>query len=107
MQTDCDTLQRDLSRAYEWSQKWQLKLNVTKCKVLCISNKKLKSHYCYQINQSPLEWVDTIKYLGVRINGKLKWGGHVADVTAKATKILGLLRQSLYGCSRDAKNKHI
>ena len=61
----CDILQRDLSRIYDWSQKWQLSLNVTKCKVLCISNRKLTSQYCYKINNLPLEWVDTFKYLAV------------------------------------------
>ena len=78
----------------------KLELNATKCKVLCISNKKLKSQYCYHVIHSPLEWVDTYKYLGVRINGKLKWGDHVADVTAKATDIRFI--EMMYGCSHDA-----
>lgn len=44
--------------------------------------------------------MDTYKYLGVRINGKLKWGDHVADVTAKATDIRFI--EMMYGCSHDA-----
>jgi len=36
---DCTTLQGDLSRLYSWIQKWQLPLNPSKCKAICISNK--------------------------------------------------------------------
>jgi len=37
---DCDLLQEDLSKIYEWCQVWQLKLNPLKCEAICISYKR-------------------------------------------------------------------
>ena len=71
---DCLILQGDLSRLYTWTQKWQLALNLSKCKAICISNKRKPPTHTYRLNNVTLEWVDTFKYLGVRIDSKLKWG---------------------------------
>ena len=37
--SDQDTLQADLSKVFEWSCKWQLNLNPSKCETICISCK--------------------------------------------------------------------
>ena len=39
-QDNCIELQNDLTTIYNWSQTWQIHLNTSKCKSLCISNKK-------------------------------------------------------------------
>ena len=36
---DCEVLQSDVHKLYQWTCKWQLHLNLSKCKALCISNK--------------------------------------------------------------------
>ena len=102
---DCILLQDDLTRIYSWSQTWQLSLNISKCKVLCISNKRKPPSFIYTMNNSPLESVDKFKYLGVYIDNHLKWNDHISFVSHKATRILNLLRRSLYRCKRTAKNK--
>ena len=102
---DCDALQEDLNRLYRWCQKWQLPLYTKKCKVMCISLKKKSPSYTYRINTTTLEWVETFKYLGVTINSKLKWGDHITEVTARASRILNLLRRTMRDCHRDAKTK--
>ncbi len=100
---DCAAVQEDLARLYNWTQKWQLALNLSKCKVICISNKRKPPTYTYRLNNVAIECVDTFKYLGVRINPELKRGDHVTDVAAKANRILNLLRRTMYGCSKGAK----
>ena len=102
---DCSTLQADLGTLFAWTQKWQLTLNTSKCKVMCITNRKIPHTYTYHVNNSPLEWVDAFKYLGVKINKKLNWGDHIAEATSKATRVLNLLRRTMYGCHKDAKRK--
>ena len=42
-QSDCEKLQRDLDNLSEWSDKWQLRFNVSKCGVM---------HYGHQQNDS-------------------------------------------------------
>ncbi len=51
------------------------------------------------MNGSPLTRVSSSKYLGVTVDtfdGKLFWGSLVAEVTAKTTKTLGLIKHTLY-----------
>ena len=100
---DCDDLQADLDRLYNWTQLWQLNLNQFKCKVMRITNKRKKFHYTYRLNTAPLEWVDTFRYLGVRKNTKLTWTDHVLEVRMKATRVLNLLRTAMQRCSKQAK----
>ena len=52
-----------------------------------------------------LEWVDSFKNLGVRINSKLKWDEYIADITGKANQALNLLRQTMYSCSKNTKTR--
>ena len=103
--TDCFILQEDLSRLYTWTQRWQLALNLSKCKAICISNKRKPPTHTYRLNNVTLEWVDTFKYLGVRIDSKLKWGEHITEATAKANQALNILRRTMYGCTKNAKKR--
>jgi len=79
-------LQRDLSYMFVWSHTWQLNFNVSKCKVMCITNKKSPLTYTYCLNNTPLEWTSTFKYLGVTMNQKLTWHQHTNNITAKNTQ---------------------
>lgn len=47
---DARCLQQDINHLFTWSQNWQLKFNISKCKVIQISNKKLGIPYTYNIN---------------------------------------------------------
>ena len=104
---DVRTLQNDLNEISRWSDAWQLQLNLSKCKVLQISNRRVSQTLssAYYLKGVSLEWVDSFTYLGVVINKKLKWGDHIATKVAKANSILGLLKRSMYGCSEVAKKK--
>ena len=50
-----------------------------------------------------LESVQPTKYLGVTISDDLRWNRHVADITDRAKKRLGLLRRTLSTCDRRIK----
>ena len=43
------------------------------------------------------------KYLGVTISDDLRWNRHIADITGRANKLLGLLRRNLSTCDRRVK----
>ena len=100
---DCAKLQADLSKLYRWTQRWQLHLNISKCKVLCISNKRAPPYMTYTINNATLEWVNSYKYLGIRITSHLRWSEQCRDAASKAMKILNLLRRTMHGTSTEAK----
>ena len=66
-----------------------MSFNPTKCKFLCITNKKAPLTHCYYIATSLIKQVTSIEYLGVRIDNKLTWNDHIQYITHKAAQVNG------------------
>ena len=94
--TDCDHLQDGLKKLEQWQNRWQMKCNPSKCKVLCISNKRSPYTFC----GVELKQVEDITYLGITLTSKLKWDQHVSTVASKASKVLSIMRRNLHHCPR-------
>ena len=62
-----------------------------------------KITYQYTMDHTSLESVQHMKYLGVTISEDVRWNRHVADITGRASKLLGLLRRNLPTCDRRVK----
>ena len=77
--------------------------NPSKCKTICISNKKLPIQNNYVLYGIDLEKVDSISYLGVTLTSNLKWYPHISTITGKANKVLGMIRRNLWSCPFDVK----
>ena len=93
---DQELLQTDLNRVYAWSRKWLLNLNPSKCDSICISYKRSPPLAQYQLGDQSLSTKSSLRYLGIYINSHLKWNDHVKFITAKASRTLNHLRNSLY-----------
>ena len=89
---DNKALQDDINNLTEWSARWQLPFNVTKCKSLHIGKRNNK--YVYEINGQQPEQVNEEKDLGVLIDDELKFHKHTAAAIKKANGILGIIRRS-------------
>ena len=98
-QFGCDVLQDDLYKL----ELWQMKFNPSKCKVLCISNKKVPPMRNYEFCGSNLEQVQSVSYLGITINDKVKWSEHISNVTSKASKTLGMAKRNFWNCPKNVK----
>ena len=68
-ETDHETLQRDLDKLVEWSEKWQMKFNVQKCKVMRVGRQNFD--HMYEMGGQTLEIIGQEKDLGVSVNSKL------------------------------------
>ena len=101
---DCDLLQNDLSNVFSWSQCWQLKLNWNKCEAINITNKRNSLSFSYTINCHPIQWSPRVHYLGVIFDSHLKWSAQCHHVAFKATRVLNLLRRSLFSCHSAVKS---
>ena len=99
---DCKALQTDLVSMWNL---WQMKLNLSKCEVLCISNKHSPLSFNYQLSGCSLKWSSTVKYLGVVLNTKLTWDDQCTFAAAKVTRLFDLFHQNLFACSSLAKNR--
>ena len=95
-QSDANRLQRDLDRLAHWEVLWQMEFHPEKCQVLRVS-KKHKPSYCgsYTLHGQLLEIVDHAKYLGVTIQGDLRWDTHVTNITNKANSTLAVLKRNV------------
>ena len=95
---ECKSIQKDLDSLTSWAQKWQLKFNADKCKVLQLGNKNAKHLYCMKTNGNnagtKLENSDVEKDLGVYVDNGLNFSKHVEIQVNKANRILGLIRRS-------------
>ena len=93
---DREKLQNDVDSLYVWSDKWQLRFNVSKCKVLHIGS--TYPHYKYSIKSIDgtvqLDEIGLEKDLGVHIDPELKFLKHVERQVIKANRILGLIHRS-------------
>ena len=67
---DISRLQKDLSTLCKWAEKWNMKFNVTKCKVMHIGPNNAGASYSMYGQQ--LDEVLTYKDLGITVSSNLK-----------------------------------
>lgn len=79
------TVQRQLNAATEWFNTWRLKLNVQKTQAILFSRKRHNAHL--KVKDAKIPWTNSIKYLGVTINRKLKFNKHVDSTVKKANGV--------------------
>ena len=101
--SDTIALQADLSRLHEWSTKWQMRFNTEKCHTLQFSLRRKTIDASYHLGDSVLTTVTDYPYLGLTFTNSMSWGKHIDKATARANRILGLIRRNLRGSSHKLK----
>ena len=104
--SDFDTLASAFHNFLVWCDKWCLKLNVSKCKVLSIcsrsgSNYDFKFDIPYNNGSVHLDFVDNFKDLGVTIDSNLSFKEHIINKTNKAFAMLGIIRRTFDNIGKD------
>ena len=61
------------------------------CNIMQITRKRINASY--SLEETVLENVEKIKYLGVTITNDLKWNTHVSNICTKANRTLDFLRR--------------
>ena len=100
---DGDQIQNDLIRLEQWQTIWQMNFNPAKCKVICFSTKRDPPKKVYKLYGAILEEVQSIPYLGLTLDKKLKWSNHIQNITTNANRTLGLMRRNFWNCPRQIK----
>ena len=80
-----------------------MRFQPVKCNMMRLSRKRNIIEYKYKLKGIELEYLDSIKYLGVNIKNNLHWGEHIDSICNKAYKILGLLKRNLSSCPQKVK----
>ena len=102
---DCLALQEDLDKLSQWSYKWQMSFNVSKCKSLSITRKRNPYLHQYTLNGQELESVKSHPYLGVELTQSLNWNNHINNITTKANRSLGFIKRNLKRCPEQIKDQ--
>jgi len=99
---DHESLQCGLNALQEWSDKWLLKLNASKCKTV-FYDRNIDHGYKYSLHSAELDNTSTIKDLGVIFDPELSFSQHCKEKINEAYAMLGswgLLRETLYTYQR-------
>ena len=92
-QHDREQLQADLNCLTEWSDKWQMPFNTSKCRVMHLG--RANNKYEYRMGNHTLEVTTEEKDLGVMISSNLKASRQCQQAYAKASRALGLIHRSI------------
>ena len=97
--SDSVALNECCQNLYDWSDKWIMKLNIDKCKVLTISRKDkiIIYKYCFRtktMGDFELERVSNMKDLGVTIDCELTFKIHIHEKINKEYQMLGIINRN-------------
>ncbi len=93
--SDVRSLQSDLDSLSEWSEKWMLPFNVSKCIVLHLRRSTSQpSVNTYSLNKVHIPDKPHHRDLGLMIHQNLNWSTHYNTILAKAYKILYMLKRT-------------
>ena len=103
---DSKSLQKDLDSLSEWSDKWQLRFNVSKCGVMYYGNRSEKCTYSMEEGgvRRDLGELTEEKDLGVTFDPTLTFSRHVGIIVNKANRILGVIKRSFTYMDADMFN---
>ena len=90
--TDSERLQADVDTLYQWAGTWQMKFNISKCKVMHLGRRNASLQYC--MNGQSLEEVTSYRDLGVIMSSHLKVNEHCQEAYRKANRMLGLVKRT-------------
>ena len=92
-------LNDELKNVINWMNLNKLKLNCTKTVGMLLGTRHMltkKNTLSLKINNTILESVHNVKYLGCFIDQELKWNIHIENMCSKIGKMIGYLRRIKY-----------
>ena len=91
---DCNDLQKIIENLSSWANKWQMRFNVGKCKILHLGKNNPQQQY--SMDGTALESVTHEKDLGILIDSTAKPSLQCAKAAQKANQVLGQLLRSFH-----------
>ena len=95
-----DIVDADLKALERWQEKWQLRFNPVKCKVLHICGND-NPFNIYSLDGIELETIESEKDLGLIVNNKLDFGDQIKNCLSKANKMIAWISRNSICKSKD------
>lgn len=99
---DCQRLQEDLQRFAAFCNDNSLILNVNKCYKISFTRNRNIFYFNYILNDIGIKVVSEIRDLGVIVDSKWTFAGHVEQMVSSALKMLGFIKRTC----KDFKNSN-
>ncbi len=99
---DSMRLQDDLDRLHEWSNKWLLKFNPSKCKVMKLGSGNRRPDTGYRMGDEVLYETDREKDLGIDITPTLSPEAHIKRITSGAYARLANIRTAFRNLCKES-----
>ncbi len=87
------SLQEDLRKISDWSQRWKMPFYVNKCHILQVATRN--QNFDYDMNVTKLESEQCVKSLGVTIALSLTFSQQCKDAAGKANRMFGFINRNL------------
>ena len=88
-------LQDDLYSLFDWSEKWKMNFNISKCKIMHIGkNNPLHVYYVDRDNTVMLSVCNSEKDVGVIFDNGLRFDLHINESINRANRLLGMIYRS-------------
>lgn len=91
---DYHLLQSDLDSFFNWTQRFNLSLNISKCFVMSFYRNRSPHSFSYSLNGVLLERVSIIKDLGIYLTPSLSFRHHINYTVNRALKVLGFIKRN-------------
>ena len=86
------TLNKELKKLYEWLCVNRLSLNISKTNfVIFHAKNKVKTPINLFINKKAIDEVNSVRYLGILLDSKLTFKGHIDEISKKVSGGIGVL----------------
>ena len=94
-ENDHKILQDSIQDMFKWTEKWLIKFNSNKCKMLHLGNNN--PHHDYVIGNNNSEIMETVceKDLGVYVDGLLNFNEHISETIKKGRRMSGLIMRTM------------
>ena len=86
-------MQDDLNALSLWCEKWNIGLNVSKCKTIRLSLKQTEETSHYSVQDNTIEQVNSYRDLGITVTQDLSWSQQHSKICGKAYMSLNLIRR--------------
>jgi len=89
-------IQSDIFKLQEWTEKWNLYFNVSKCNVMHIGKRNAGCEYVMKVDDElqKINVCENEKDLGITFDSDFSFDIHIQRVVAKANQMLGIIKRS-------------
>jgi len=100
---DSHCLQGDLDVILQWTEIWQMKLNIDKCLIIRCTRSSYPIEFAYKLDEIILKTAHQHQYLGITLDKSMHWSYHIQALCKKANKTLNFIRRNLNKCDKSIK----